>query len=668
MIRRLLPIALLASLVCASPAWAGPPGMPDPAQMSGIPRADPNIPAGTVTVRCLIGGFSNPASGIEATLEITTAAGVEQRTATTAEQGRATFSGLESLYGSTVVARATIAGQSLVSQPFTLGPEAGVALMLVASGDAAPSGPPSTPHGPADDPHGGQGAMPLPGKPFPLAGRPRGTLIVGALDLGGGDNAAMGPIPDVEVRLTAMTSPDAEPIILTAKTDTEGRAQFDNLDTTLPEGAAIIVAAELEPGQPADVSQPFTLGDTAYAVILTRGEGQGAAAPAQQQRPPAAPARVELPPPRADRTLSPGQVRVILVDAHDQPVANAKVIVHSSESTGGTDDHVGTTDAQGMAIIDDVPVSEDMLSQVRVIYEGAPYSSTLFEMPEEGGALVMMRVYRPTGDRTRVRSAMQIDVSPRENDFAAVAITYALFVDGDEAFWVPGGMRLYGPPGTRSLHVMDESKPWLLHDEEAPWVEIDRPLEPGVEIRLSFAVGIQHDGTLELEWSAPFPLVDGASLVSVPEELAVTHGVAGAPEVDPHGRGGDPLELYKLGYQPFALSVCDLLARAQQPCPVGTWAGHDIALVVENLPIRSRVWPYTAWSLLGLTAFGVGLSVALRRRVSPREALLTRRDALVAELSKLDRQAMGPAEFERRRRRIVRTLDRIYRQLEALGE
>ena len=42
------------------------------------------------------------------------------------------------------------------------------------------------------------------------------------------------------------------------------------------------------------------------------------------------------------------------------------------------------------------------------------------------------------------------------------------------------------------------------------------------------------DGTLELDWSTPFPLVENASLVTVREELAVTHGVAGAPEVEPH--------------------------------------------------------------------------------------------------------------------------------------
>ncbi|PRP98324.1 hypothetical protein ENSA5_30570 [Enhygromyxa salina] len=669
----LIGLAASGSMVTPSVASAGPPpGMPDPASMSGIPRPDPNLSPGTVTVRCLNGSFANPALGVEVELEISTAAGPQTRTATSADQGRAVFSGLDEFFGASVVAKATVAGQQLRSQSFVLGPQAGFALLLVATSEgAAPAtGPgqhPGAQPGGAD-PHGGQGAVPVPGQPFPLDGRPRGTLIVGALDLSASDPNAegggIGPIADVEVTLTA-TVEGAEPIVEVLTTGPEGRAMFEGLDTRLPEGAQIVVEAVLEPEGAPQRSQSFTLGDTAYAIVLTRG------AVAQQQpaqQPPSQPqGRLQLPGPRVDKTLDPGQVRVFIVDAFDRPVAGQAVVVHSSEATGDSANRTGRTDEGGMVVIDEVPVEVDMLSQVRVVYEGAPYSSTLFEMPEDAGAIVMLRVFRPTGDRTRVRSALQIDVSPRENDFAAVSFNYAVFVDGDEAFWVPGGMTIYGPPDTRSLHVMEESKAWLMHDGETPWVELDRPLEPGAELRLSFAVGLEHDGSLEIEWSTPFPLVEDASLVSVPEELAVTHGVAGAPEVNPHaGRDGGALELYELGYQPFALGVCDLLGRAGQPCPIGTWGGNEVSVIVEGLPTRSRVWPYTAWGLLGFAFLGIAVSMVARRRVGAREALLARRDALVAELVALDQRPVDSAEVRRARARILRTLDRIYRQIEVL--
>lgn len=658
--RALAGAVLGSALALASPlAHAAPPGMPDPSQMSGIPRPDPNIAPGTITVRCLIGGFANPAIGVEVELEITTPTGLQTRKATTVDQGRATFSSLEEFYGQAVVAKATIAGQPLQSQSFVLGPQAGIALLLVATDTGAG-------HGQAADPHGGQGDVPMPGKPFPLQGRPPGTLIVGALDLGGAEAAGIGPIPNVDITLTA-TVPDAEPIVEVVRTDAQGRALFENLDQRLPPGAQLVVSAQLEPGGAVEQSESFTLGTTAYAVILTRGEGTAGAAPQQPQQPPPR-QRVQLPGPRVDKSIGPNKVRVFVVDGSDQPVANQLVIVHSSDPTGDQSTHTGTTGPDGMVIIDGVPDGVDMLSQVRVVYEGAPYSSVLFEMPEDSGAVVMQRVFRPTGDRTRVRSALQIDVRPRENDFAAVSFTYAVYVDGDEAFYVPGGMVLHGPPGTRSLHVMEASKPYLLHDEEAPFVEVDRPLEPGVEISLSFAVGIEHDGTLEVEWSTPFPLVENASVVTVLEQQSVTHGVSGAPEVDPHAdRGGEPIEIYKLGYQPFGFGICDVLAMARQPCPIGTWSGHDVKIVVEDLPVRSRVWPYTAWGLLAATGLGVVVSMIVRRRVSPREALLARRDALVAELVALDRSSGSSAELAKTRARILHSLDRIYRQLEALG-
>lgn len=673
-------LSLVAALLCGgvslpSVVEAAPPqGMPDPSQMSGIPRPDPNVGVGAVTVRCLIGSFANPATGIEVQLEISsrpadradgaTASGPVVRTATTdVEKGRARFEGLEQFYGASMVAKATIAGQELQSQAFTLGPSSGIAVMLVATGDG------STAQQPAADPHGGQGAVPMPGKPFPLEGRPRGTLIVGALDLGRDQaQGGLGPIPNVDIKLIATAPGAAEPIVQTLKTDDNGRAQFESLDTALPENSAIVVEAVLAEGEEPTRSESFTLGQTAYAVILARGSFDADAVAPTPPPQPETPQRLQLPGPREDKSLARGQVRVWLIDANDQPVADQLVIVHSSEVGGESGNRTGRTDASGMVIIDEVPIGAETLSQVRVVYDGAPYSSALFEMPADGGALVPLRVFRPTGDRTRVRSALQIDVTPRENDFASVSFNYAVFVDGDEAFWVPGGIRLFGPEGTRSLKVFQESEGYLMHDGETPWVDLDRPLEPGVELRLSFAVGIGHDGALELDWSTPFPLVDEASVVVVPDELSVSKGVAGAPEINPHaGQGDQAIEIYRLGHERFEPGLCDILARNGYPCPTEHWSGNDISIIVEDLPIRSRVWWTVAWSLLGVTVVGVGAGVALRRRVKPRDALLQRRDALMAELVALDEANVDTPEVRQTRARMLRALDRIYRQLEALG-
>jgi len=679
----------VALALAGAPASAAPPGMPDPSEMSGVPRPDPNLEVGTVTVRCLHGSFANPAVGTKVELELVGPKGeLETRSQLSVEKGRATFSDLENLIGYQVTARATVGGRALESQTFVLGRYSGVALLLVggsASGSAAGNSGAGAGTGQAD-PHGGQGAVPMPGKPFPLAGRPRGTLIVGVLDLSPkatgpeADPATpQGPIADIEVTLTIRdpaAEEGAEPTLLKMVTDADGRAMFEDLDETLPEGATIMVEAVIEDDGVPTRSESFPLGETAYAVILTRGTPTPApgAQGGGQPRSTSTPTRMQLPGPRVDKQLSRGQVRVLLVDARDRPVAGQVVSVQSSQAAGGGEFRRGTTDAVGEVILDDLPVGDDSLAQVHVAYDGAPYRSTMFAMPEEAGAIVVMRVFEVTTDRTQVRSALQIDVVPRENDFAAVTFMYAVFVEGEKAFWPPDGMRLYGPPGTRSMHVLPESEGQIFNDGEAPWVDLTGPLEPGVELRLSFAVGLDHDGSLDLDWSAPFPLVEGSSIVTVPAELEVTKGVAGAPDLNPHAaRDGGPLELYKLGHGRFQTGVCDRLAASGYSCPFDSWGGSSISLLVEELPVRSRVWPTTAWVLVGLTGVLVGMGFVLRPKISTRDALLQRRDTLMAELLALDTrgevqaETTGPGEGEGRvRARLLRALDGIYRQLEAL--
>jgi hypothetical protein len=117
----LLLVLTLGAVVRAQPA------MPDPAMMSGIPRPDPNVPAGTITVRLIRGGFQNPLTGVEAELGTLGQAG-QRRTARTDAAGRATFAGLPR---GTYEARAVVDGEARASQPIELPESPGVAVLLV---------------------------------------------------------------------------------------------------------------------------------------------------------------------------------------------------------------------------------------------------------------------------------------------------------------------------------------------------------------------------------------------------------------------------------------------------------------------------------------------------------------------------------------------------------
>ena len=116
-----------AALLAFAGAAATPSAqMPDARQMSGIPMPTSDVPAGSVSVRLVRGELTNNIAGHPVELH----AGARTDRATTDQDGRAVFSGVPP--GTSVHAMAEVDGQRLESQSFTLPPDAGVRLVLVA--------------------------------------------------------------------------------------------------------------------------------------------------------------------------------------------------------------------------------------------------------------------------------------------------------------------------------------------------------------------------------------------------------------------------------------------------------------------------------------------------------------------------------------------------------
>jgi hypothetical protein len=125
MSRLAIAVLSLAGLVMVDARMAAAQ-MPDPKQMSGVPLPTSDIPAGTVTVRVVRGTLSNLVVGQPVEL-----VGDVSGSGKTNDAGRAEFTGLKP--GARVKAVAVVDGERLESQTFTLPPQAGVRLLLVAS-------------------------------------------------------------------------------------------------------------------------------------------------------------------------------------------------------------------------------------------------------------------------------------------------------------------------------------------------------------------------------------------------------------------------------------------------------------------------------------------------------------------------------------------------------
>jgi hypothetical protein len=104
--------------------------MPDPKQMSGIPRPVDDLPKGAISVRLIRGELSNNIAGHPVDLHV----GSGVRTVKTDEAGRAQFNDVPP--GTTVKATADVDGEHLESQEFPAPAEGGIRLMLVATDKA----------------------------------------------------------------------------------------------------------------------------------------------------------------------------------------------------------------------------------------------------------------------------------------------------------------------------------------------------------------------------------------------------------------------------------------------------------------------------------------------------------------------------------------------------
>ena len=125
-VRRCL-LAIVIALASLTPMVSAQVAMPDPREMSGIPRPVTDLPERSVSVRLIRGELSNNIANHPVSLEVDGQA----RTVNTDEAGRAQFDGLTP--GAALKAVAVVDGERLESQVFPAPSRGGIRIMLVAT-------------------------------------------------------------------------------------------------------------------------------------------------------------------------------------------------------------------------------------------------------------------------------------------------------------------------------------------------------------------------------------------------------------------------------------------------------------------------------------------------------------------------------------------------------
>jgi hypothetical protein len=128
-------------VLCGAAVVRAQIAMPDPKQMSGIPRPVSDLPAGSISVRLIRGSLSNNIPDHPVELHV----GSKVQTAKTDASGRAQFDKVPT--DQTLKATADVDGEHLESQEFRALTNGGIRLMLVATDKNAP--PATEPNAPA---------------------------------------------------------------------------------------------------------------------------------------------------------------------------------------------------------------------------------------------------------------------------------------------------------------------------------------------------------------------------------------------------------------------------------------------------------------------------------------------------------------------------------------
>jgi hypothetical protein len=233
---------LFALLTFAAPAIAQIQ-MPDPKQMSGIPRPVTDLPEGHVSVRLIRGQLSNNLPGHPVELH----AGSKVITVKTDENGRADFSGVAA--GTSVKAVAVVEGERLESQEFPWPSEGGIRLMLVATDKTA-------------------------GAPAPVFQAQSGNVVLGdqtrvIIDLA--DEALqVYYLLDIQNSARAPVNPP-KTLLLDMPTGAQGTTIMGGPPTAIARGERVTVMGPFPPGQTSvqlAYAFPYTNGDVSFTQTL----------------------------------------------------------------------------------------------------------------------------------------------------------------------------------------------------------------------------------------------------------------------------------------------------------------------------------------------------------------------------------------------------------------
>jgi hypothetical protein len=346
-----------------------------------------------------------------------------------------------------------------------------------------------------------------------------------------------------------------------------------------------------------------------------------------------------------DGTLPAGSIRVAVVEADGTTAAAGAEIALGIMRQGGDRDRTpAIAGPDGVYTYTDLPTGVGQAYRVNVMFEGATYSSTPFQLPPDRGYAVHVTRMPTTHDEHVLLMVIgQTFVEVREHRLHVVQEMQLANI-GEATYVFPsGGLRIPLPEGWLAFQTQPVMTDQHVEELAGVGVAMRGSLPPG-RVTLAYAFDLPISGSdMTLRLPMPFRTYIYRVVTEAPEGLSLD--VEGMPRAIRFEDEGRPLLGTEVQRSPTDPALDELVIRMRGipgPGPL-RWIALGIALVLV---------------LGGVLAVAFGTPA-----VAPTHDLAARRRELLAELAALEDEfaagEIGPQYRQSQRALIVRSLASI---------
>lgn len=226
---------------------------------------------------------------------------------------------------------------------------------------------------------------------------------------------------------------------------------------------------------------------------------------------------------RADPSLAAGSIRVRVVDAVDQPIPNAEIVLGIMIPDGTRESKPAKTGLDGTFTYSGLQTGDQRAYRVNVPYEGAKYSSTPFRLPAEGGYDVMVRRLPVTHDERMVVLYVGATSIELKDDRIKIVQQSRLLNLGSQTYVFPeGGTLVKLPKGYTAVQTQDSMGDQHARDDKSEGIRVEGSLPPGEATMLwGFDVPLEGD-TANIEVGLPWVTFAYRVIADAPEGLTLS--------------------------------------------------------------------------------------------------------------------------------------------------